>query len=123
MARCRDKVLHKKKSRTERGNYRDISLVTHADKVFLMILATRLNVYCEARNLLPEEQCGFRPHRSTTGMMFAVRRLQELGRKAWVSLFLCFVDLQKAYDLVDHTLLWQVLARFGVPSQMIQVIR
>ena len=76
------KVLHKKKDRFECGNYRGISLVAHAGKVLLKIVATRLSAYCEARNLLPEEQCGFRPHRSTTDMMFAVRRLQELGRKA-----------------------------------------
>ena len=29
-------------------------------------------------------------------MMFAVRRLQEIGRKAGVSLFMCYIDLQKA---------------------------
>ena len=74
------------------------------------------------RYLLTEEQCGFRPHRSTTDVMFAVRRLQELGRKARGPLFLCFIDLQKAYDSVDRTLLWQVLARFGTPPQMIEVI-
>ena len=56
------KVLHKKKDRTECGNYRGISLVAHAGKVLLKIVATRLSAYCEARNLLPEEQCGFRPH-------------------------------------------------------------
>ena len=117
------KVLHKKKDRTECGNYRDISLVAHAGKVLLKIVATRLSTYCEARNLLPEEQCGFRPHRSTTDMMFAIRRLQELGRKARVPLFLCFIDLQKAYDSVNRTLLWQVLARFGTPPQMIEMIR
>ena len=44
-------------------------------------------------------------------MAFAVRRLQELGRKARVPLFMRFIDLQKAYDSVDLTLLWQVLAR------------
>ena len=99
------KVLHKKKGRTECGNYRGISLVAHAGKVLLKIVATRLNAYCEARNLLPEEQCGFRPHRSTTEMMLAVRKLQGLGRKARVPLFLCFVDLQKAYDSVDRTLI------------------
>ena len=75
------------------------------------------------RYLLPEEQCGFLPNRSTTDMMFAVRRLQELGRKARVPLFLCFIDLQKACDSVYRTLLWPVLARFGTPPQIIEVIR
>ena len=117
------KVLHKKKDRTECGNYRDISLVAYAGKVLLRIVATRLSAYCEARNLLPEEQSGFRPHRPPKDMMFAVRRLQELGRKARVPLFLFFVDLQKAYDSVDRTLLWHVLARFGVPPAIIEVIR
>ena len=55
-------------------------------------------------------------------MMFMFRRLQELGRKARVPLFLSFIELQKAYDSVDRTLLWQVLARFGTPPQMIEVI-
>ena len=116
------KVLHEKKDRTECGNCRGISLVAHADKVLLKVVATRLSAYCEARNLLAEEQCGFRPHRSTTDIMFAVRRLQELGRKARVPPFLCFIDVQKAYNSVDRTLRCQVLARFGTPPQMIEVI-
>ena len=109
------KVLHKKKDRAECGSYRGILLVAHSGKVLLKIVATRLIAYCEARNLLSEEQCRFCPHRPTTDMMFAVRRLQELGKKVRVPLFLCFIDLQKAYDSVDRTLLWQVLTRFGVP--------
>ena len=36
---------------------------------------------------------------------------------------MCFVDLQKAYDSADRELLWEVLARAGVPSVMIDVIR
>ena len=117
------KVLHKKKDRTECGNYRVISLVAHAGKVLLKIVAFRLSDYCEAEGILPEEQCGFRPRRSTVDMLFVVRRLQELGRKRGIPLFLCFIDLQKAYDSVDRTLLWDVLARFGVPTAMIAVIR
>ena len=66
------KVLPKKMDRTECGNYRGISLVAHAGKVLLKIVSTRLSAYCEARSLLLEEQCGFRPHRSTTDRMFAV---------------------------------------------------
>ena len=56
-------------------------------------------------------------------MMFVVHRLQEVGRKAGGTLFICFIDLQKDYDIVDRTLLWQVLTGIGVPPQMIAVIR
>ena len=35
----------------------------------------------------------------------------------------CFIHPTKAYDSVDRTLLWTVLARFGVPQNMISVIR
>ena len=66
---------------------------------------------------------GFRPQRSTTDMMFVVRRLQELGRASNASLEICFIDLAKAYDSVDRVLLWEVLARFGVPPRMMKVIR
>ena len=55
-------------------------------------------------------------------MMFVARRLQENGRKARVSLFMGFIDLQKAYHNVDRTLLWQVLTHVEVPPQMITAI-
>ena len=116
-------VLHKKGDKTECGNYRGISLVSHAGKVLLKVVARRLIAYCEAKGLLPEEQCGCRPERSATDMMFVVRMLQDVGRKAGVSLHMCFAHLQKAYDTVDGTLLWQVLTRIGVPPQMKAVIR
>ena len=49
-------VLHKKGDKTECGNYRGISLVSHAGKVLLKVVARRLSAYCEAKGLLPEEQ-------------------------------------------------------------------
>ena len=117
------KVLHKKKYQTECGNYRGISLVAHAGKVLLKFIASRPSDYCERENILPEEQCGFRPQRSTIDMMFVLRRLQELARMKDTPLYLCFINLTKAYDSVDRTLLWDVLARFGVPPRMLAVMR
>ena len=98
-------VLHKKKDRTECGNYRGISLVAHAGKILLKFIARRLGEYCERVGILPEEPSGFRPNRSTTDMMFVIRRIQELARKKRIPLYVCFVDLTKAYDSVDQTLL------------------
>ena len=62
-------------------------------------------------------------NRSTTDMMFVTRRLQELARKKQIPLYVCFIDFTKAYNSVDRTLLWTVLARFDVPQNMISVIR
>ena len=89
----------------------------------LKVIAGRLSDYCERENILPEKQCGFRPQRSTVDMMFVVRRLQQLARKKDTPLYMCFIDLTKAYDSVDRILLWDVLARFGVPPRMLAVIR
>ena len=108
-------ALHKKKDRTECGNYRGISLVVHAGKILLKIIARRLSEYCERVGILPEEQSGFRSNRSTTNMMFVICRLQELARKKRIPQYVCFIDLTEAYDYIYRTLLWTVLARFGVP--------
>ena len=117
-------VLCKKKDRAEYGNYRDMSLVAHAGKILLKIIARLLREFCKRVGIPPEEQkSGFRPNRSTTVIMFVICRLQELARKKRVSLYICFIDLAKAYDSVDRTLFWTVLARFGVPQKMISVIR
>ena len=74
-------VLHRKKNRRECGNYRGILLVAHAGKILLKIIARRLSEYCERVGILPEEQSGVRPNRSTTDMVFVSIRLQELARK------------------------------------------
>ena len=98
-------VLHKKKDRTECSNYRGISPVAHAGKILPKFIARRISEYCERVGILPEEPSGFRPNRSTTDMMFVFRRIQELARKKRIPLYVCFVDLTKAYDSVDRTLL------------------
>ena len=37
--------------------------------------------------------------------------------------FALFIDLVKAFDRVDRTLMWQILAKFGVPPKVIDLVR
>ena len=44
-----------------------------------------------------------------------------VGAEEKKTLYVCFINLTKAYDSVDRTLLWTVLARFGISQKMISV--
>ncbi|VDL88780.1 unnamed protein product [Schistocephalus solidus] len=57
-------------------NYRGISLLNIAGKIFVLILLNSLNGHLE-QGLLPESQCCFRRHRETTDMIFAACQIQE----------------------------------------------
>lgn len=107
-------VLHMNKYRTECDNYRNVSLVAHADKGLLIVLlkVNRGSIADAREGILSEEQCGFRLRRSTIDMMFVVRRLQEPVWKD-TPLYMYFIDLTKAYVSVDRTLLWVVVAATG----------
>ena len=70
-----------KGNKRECGNYRGISLESHAGKVLLNVVARRLSAYCEAEGLLSEEQWGFQPDPSTTEIMFVVRMLYKISEE------------------------------------------
>ena len=38
-------------------------------------------------------------------------------------MFLLFVDLRKAYDSIPRQAMWKVLAKYGVPQVMINLLR
>ena len=98
------KVLHTKRDRSDCNNCRGIAIVAHSGNVLVKIVASRLISYCEPEGILPGEQCGFRPARSTVDMLFVVRPLQELGRARGIPLYVCFIDLQIANYSVDREL-------------------
>jgi hypothetical protein len=118
------KVIFKNKGELDEcGNYRGVSLLDHTGKVLLKIVTARLTKYAEEQGLLPEEQSGFRPKRSTTDMLYVVQMLQEFGRVKNVPLYFCFIDLTKAYDTVNRQLLWKILGKAGLPQELIGLIR
>ena len=73
-------TLYKHKGdRGDCNNYRGISLFGVVGKVFACVVLKRLQVLAE--QVYPESQCGFRANRSTVGMIFSLRQLQEKCRE------------------------------------------
>ena len=67
-------TISKKGDRTDGGNYRGISLLSIAGKIFARILLNRLSTHITPE-IVPETQCGFRRNRSTVDMIFCLRQL------------------------------------------------
>ena len=107
-------IYKRKGERSDCGNYRGLSLLDVAGKIFAKIMASRFNRDI-AERLLPDSQCGFRADRSTSDSIFVCRQLLEKGREQHQPVSIAFVDLKKAFDTVDRSLLFSILEQFGCP--------
>ena len=104
-------------------NHRGITLLCIAGKILARLLLNRLNKHIDNIGLIPESQCGFRPGRGTTDMVFALRQIQEKCKLYNEDLYLLFIDLTKAFDTVNRPGLWAILELIGCPRLFVGLIR
>ena len=76
-----------------------------------------------AERVYPESQCGFWSKRSTTNMIFSVRQLQEKCNEQNMSLYIFFIDLTKASDLVSREGLIAMLLKIGCPPNLFNIVK
>jgi hypothetical protein len=102
-------------------NYRGITLLCVAAKIFCSVINQRLGDWCEENGKLSDEQGGFRKGRGCVDQVFVLKEALRLrkGRKT----FACFVDIRKAYDRTWRNGLWQKLWNLGVRGRMWRVIQ
>ena len=115
-------IYKRKGEMSDCANHRGLSLLDVAGKIFAKIMATRFNRNI-AEKLLPDSQCGFRADRSTCDSIFVCRQLLEKSREQHQPLSIAFVDLKKAFDTVDRSLLFSILERFGCPPVFLGLLR
>ena len=95
------------------GNYRSIKLLEHGMKVIERIFQRRLWKVVK----LDEMQMGFIPGRGTMDAIFITRQLMEKYEMAGRNLYMVFVDLEKAFDIVPKEVMWWLLRRKGCWKQ------
>lgn len=109
-------------SRKDKNNYRPISLLSVLSKIFEVIFKIRLMKYLKENSILCNEQYGFRPNSNTQIALYDLITEIESEKKNEKTAAV-FIDLQKAFDSVNHLILLSKLKEIGFSEQPMNWIR
>ncbi|BHF74785.1 hypothetical protein SprV_0501787400 [Sparganum proliferum] len=111
----------KKGDKTRCQNYRGISLIDVAAKIFAIVLLRRFQAVRDSRTR--PNQAGFRAGRGCADQIFTLRRILEFRHSYQQPTAVCFVDFAAAFDSVHRESLWRIMALDGVPAKIIAMIK
>ncbi|VDP26420.1 unnamed protein product [Schistosoma curassoni] len=101
--------------------YRGITLLSVPGKVFNRVLLNRMEDAVDAQ--LRDQQAGFCRDRSCIDQIATLRTIVEQSVEWNSSLYINFIDYEKAFDSVDRITLWKLLRHYGVPEKIFNIIR
>lgn len=106
--------LYKKGSKLLVSNYRPISLLSNLNKILEKLMYKRVYDYLERNKILYKLQFGFRSKHSTKLTLIDITEniRKALDSKKFAASI--FVDLQKAFDTVNHEILIKKLSHYGI---------
>lgn len=107
-------TLHKKGEKNDPNNYRPISLLNSFSKIVEKIVSQQLIDHLNTHNILYKHQFGFRKGHSTVhALLHFLHKHEELIRNN--KKFSCiFIDLCKAFDTTNHSIILKKLEILGV---------
>ena len=104
------------------NNYRPISMLPSISKIFESVIYNQLYEYLQEHRVITNSQYGFRKKHSTeyTAIELVDRIIEKLDRNKVP--FNIYIDLSKAFDMIDHNILLFKLNHYGTRNGALNLL-
>ena len=103
---------------TSKGNYRPIAITTVCSKLLEICILHRYETLLHTS----DNQFGFKKHHSTDLCIFSVKQIVSYYKSQNSPVFICFLDAAKAFDKVNHCILFRKLLNRGFPPFIVRIL-
>ena len=115
--------VFKKGQTDDPSNYRPISLLSPISKVFERVLCKQMTLFYKKNGLFSPNQFGFRSKMSCSSAIMQVTEYIREKMHSQTNGHVCFIDLQKAFDTLDHQILIQKLEKYGYRGPISEIMK
>lgn len=105
------------------ANYRGVALSSCFGKFFSKILSNRLDKFLDQNNILCNEQIGFRKNCRTSDHIFTLKCLIDKSFRMSKRLYVCFIDLHKAFDTINREALLYKLCKYNISGNFFNILK
>ncbi|XP_055856032.1 uncharacterized protein LOC129919203 [Episyrphus balteatus] len=104
-------------------SYRPISLLSCLSKILEKVLKNKILKIVDEKNILPNEQFGFRMFHSTSHQVLRVCDHVRKNRNLGKSTGLILLDIEKAFDTVWHDGIVHKMVCLGFPVYLVKIVQ
>ena len=113
--------FYKKDGRTDKSNYRPISILSNVSKIYERSLYNQLYDYFD-KNIFSKYQCGFRKGFRTQHALLVMLEKMKIARDRKRFCAVVLTDLSKAFDCICHDLLIAKLNVYGLERNALKLV-